>query len=857
MKSGRAEIDGRALAPLPEDTILDAAQRLGIAIPTLCHLPRLAPDGGCRLCLVEVEGRERPAAACHTPLRDGMRVRTSTPELERLRAGVRALTEEGRHAAPAQRDHPYLRLDPSLCVLCRRCLHVCEEIQGAFVYSVVGRGGEARLALGSDDTFATSPCTSCGRCVEVCPTGALGDRDGGAATTNGRATRSTCGYCGVGCQVEIEADARGVRRIGGAHDARVNHGQLCAKGRYAHGWSTSPERLTRPLLRVNGRLEPITWPEAIAFAARRLTEIHAASGPTALAALSSSRSTNEAAYLLQKLFRARLGTNNVDCCARVCHASTAEGLREATGTGAASACYDDIELARAIAVVGANPTEAHPVIGARILQAVRRGAKLCVIDPRRIELAEHADVFLQLRPGSNVPLLNALAALLLSRGLFDRGYVAQRCTGLAELSASLPESEIARAAELADVPVAALRAAAELIGAGPTLFVSGLGTSELTQGTASVRALCNLALLTGSVGRRGAGLLPLRGQSNVQGNADMGATPDHFTGYQSLDAPAVRARLADLWGALPPVIPGQRLPELLESARQGALRALWVQGEDLAQSEPDQTRVLDALGRLDFLVVQELFPSRTTELAHLVLPAAGWLEQEGTFTNAERRIQRVRAAVRPPGEARPDWEVIRDVANALGCGWRHPTPERVMDEIALAAPALFGGVSYLRLAGDGLQWPCPDADHPGTARLHEAGFAHGPAPLSRVAFAPGPESDAEGFPYRLITGRVLHQYNVGSQTRRTPARELAGGDFLEIHPDDAAREDLANGRPVRVESRWGSATLPARISERVAPGTLFASFHFPASHTNRLVGPWRDPDSDCPDYKNVAVRLRV
>ncbi len=787
-----------------------------------------------------------------------MRVQTRTPRLERLRAAVQALTDAGRpHAAAAQDEHPLLRLDASLCVLCRRCLHVCEDVQGAFVYGVTGRGADARLALGSDDRFETSPCTSCGRCVEVCPTGALSDRDG-PPLSGTRMTRSTCGYCGVGCQVEIESDPRGVRRISGAYEASVNRGQLCAKGRYAHDWRESPDRLTRPLLRVNGRLEPVSWSEAISYAALRLAEIHAQSGPHALAALTSSRSTNEAAYLLQKLFRSRLGTNNVDCCARVCHASTAQALGEMLGVGAATACYADIELARLIVVVGANPTEAHPVLGARIRQAVRRGARLVVIDPRRIELAECADVFLQLRPGSNVALLNALGALLLARGSVDLGYVAQRCSGLPELSASLGAERIEEGARISGVPVERLHAAAEAIAAaGSTLFVSGLGTSELVQGTASVRALCNLALLTGSIGRPGAGLLPLRGQNNVQGNADMGASPDYFTGYAPLASAGARARLGELWGALPPASPGARLPALLESARRGELRALWVQGEDLAQSEPDEKRVMEALARLDFLVVQELFSSETLEFAHLVLPAAGWLEQEGTFTNAERRIQRVRAAARAPGEARPDWEVIRDVANALGCGWRYPTPDRVMDEIARAAPALFGGVSYERLSGDGLQWPCPDPEHRGTERLHEAGFAAGRARLAPVRFEASPEGGAADFPYRLITGRVLHQYNVGSMTRRSGARSLAPDDFLEIHPDDAAREGVGDGEKVLVESAWGSATVRARTSARVAPGTLFLSFHYPDTHANRLVGPRRDPDSDCPDYKQTAVRLRV
>jgi len=858
MSGASAEIDGRVVEPLPDETILSAARRLGIDIETVCHLPGHAPDGGCRVCLVEVQGAARPLAACHTPLGHGMRVRTSSESLERLRAAVRELAGSNPPAGTTDTSHPYLRFSPALCITCRRCLHVCQDVQGADVYAVAERGADTRLVFGTDERFETSPCTSCGACVEVCPTGALSDVDRETALAATRTTRSTCGYCGVGCQVEIESDTRTVLRIRGVPDAAVNAGHLCAKGRYAHGWRESPERLTRPLARIGGRLEPVSWPEAVAIAARRLEAIRAEHGPDSLAALSSSRSTNEAAYLLQKLFRARIGTNNVDCCARVCHASTARALHDALGVGAATACYDDVERARLIAVVGANPSEAHPVLGARIVQAVRRGARLLVIDPRRIDLAELADVFLPLRPGTNVAVLNALCGLLLSTGAADREYLASRTEGLESLERHVLPAPLESASRVSSVSVGALRAAAQLIAdAGPTLFVSGLGTSELTQGTASVRALCNLALLSGSIGRPGAGLLPLRGQNNVQGNADMGGAPDSFPGYQTLDDPQTRSHFAALWGSVPPATRGRTIPEMLEEARGGSLRALWIQGEDLAQSDPDQQRVREALARLEFLVVQEIFPTETSAFAHLVLPAAGWLEQDGTFTNAERRIQRVRAAAAPPGEARADWQVIRDVANALGCDWDYATPDRIMDEIARAAPRLFGGVSYGRLESGGLQWPCPDAAHPGTPRLHERGFARGRALLGHADFVRSPESDIAGFPYSLVTGRVLQHYNVGTMTRRTASLALAPCDRLEIHPDDADREGIRDGAAVEIESRWGSCRASAMRTKRVSPGTLFLSFHFPETHTNRVTGPWHDPDSHCPEYKLTAVRLRV
>jgi formate dehydrogenase alpha subunit len=877
----RAEIDGVAVELLPGDTLLDAARRAGVRIPTLCHVEGLAPDGGCRVCLVEVAGAARPLAACHTPAQAGMRIETATSRLAALRRGVlelwrdslpgesfaggtrefAALLEEhdlaaagaAERADAAAHPHPYLRFDAARCITCRRCLHACEDVQGQFVYGIEGRGAATRLVFGETEAFLETECTACGACIELCPTGALWDSDAeGHAESK---VRSTCGYCGVGCGVEVHVEGARVLRVRGAADSPVNRGHLCAKGRYAHGWQRSPERLTRPLLREGEGFREIAWDEATHWLARRLREIRDARGPGALGALSSSRSTNEAAYLLQKLFRAVLGTNHVDCCARVCHSSTALALREVTGTSAASASYADIERARCIAVVGANPTEAHPVVGARIKQAALRGAKLIVIDPRRIELVDQAEHHLALRAGTNVALFNALARLLIDAELHDAAYVAERCQGFDALAAHLSETSVEAAARLCGLEPQALREAARALAGGPVLFVHGLGLSELTQGTASVMALANLAMLTGSIGRPGAGVLPLRGQNNVQGNADMGGMPNLVTGYQRLDSPEVRERLRREWGACPPEAPGLTIPEMFEAARAGQVAGLWIQGEDVAQSDPDQTRVIEALESLELLVVQELFPSETSRFAHLVLPAAGVLEQDGTFTNAERRIQRVRRAVAPPGEARPDWEAVRDVANALGAGWSYEHPGQVMDEVARVAPALFGGVSYARLEGEGLQWPCPDPSHPGTASVHADGFLRGKGQLALVDFAETPEAPGGDHPYLLITGRVLQHYNVGTMTRRTPSQQLAAVDALEIHPDDAAREGLADGDRVVLESRWGKTEVQVAVSRRMTRGSLFLSFHHPETHANRVTSPHRDPRSNCPEYKVTAVRL--
>jgi len=889
MNATGAVIDGHAVEVRNGETILDAARRAGVDIPTLCYTHGLRPEGGCRVCLVEIAGAGRPAAACHTPIQLGMEIRTATPQIEALRHDILALqlaagepgavhryagtelgnllaryqvagspAEAGRDGPSVDATHPYLRFDPSICITCRRCLHACEEIQGQFVYGIADRGAGARLIFGHDERFADSACTACGACVDRCPTGAVTDADRFDGMAAESRTRSVCGYCGVGCRIEVEAKAGRVLRIRGVETAVVNRGHLCAKGRYAHAWHHSRDRLTRPLVRENGELKPIAWDEAMALLVDRLRAIRDQHGPNALGVFTSSRSTNEAAYLLQKLFRTAIGTNNVDCCARVCHSSTALALQTVTGTGAATASYADIDSAGCVVVAGANPTEAHPVLGARIKQVVLRGARLVVIDPRRIELADYADLHLQLLPGSNVALFNALAKVLIEEDLIQHGYLEERVEGLEEFRRFVDGVSLDESARATGVSVARIREAARLLGgSGRVLFVHGLGLTELTQGTASVMALSNLGMLTGSIGWPGAGMLPLRGQNNVQGNADMGSMPNLLTGYQPLDDPEVRARVERQWGVAPPRERGLTIPEMIDAARRGDIRALWIQGEDVVQSDPYERHVIEALAALDFLVVQEMFLSETARYAHLVLPAAGALEQEGTFTNGERRIQLVRPAVPPPGDARPDWRVIRDAAAAMGASARYESPADVMDEIAEVAPQLFGGVSYRRLEGDGLQWPCPSPEHPGTATLHAGKFLRGKGRLVAIPYRPSPEHGVEGFPYTLVTGRVLEHYNVGTMTRRTPNRRLVPADVLEIHPEDALREGIDEGAEVIVESRWGCVRTAARRSRRVAPGTLFLSFHFPESHTNRLTGPHVDPDSKCPQYKATAVRLQV
>ncbi len=885
-----ATIDGMQVSIHADETVLEAATRVGVTIPTLCKGRDLSPEGGCRLCLVEVEGTSRPQAACHTKLADGMVIRTATDRIESLRRDILDLTLSAHpdqtfdasspqtefeellaqydlhrssypdRAMPATLDqtHPYLRYDPSRCILCRRCIDACESIQGQFVFSIESRGIQSSLCYGDDDSFLDSGCVACGACVDRCPTAAITDIDRIARVKSDRVTRTTCGYCGVGCQIDVRSRDGRITEIGGAKDAVVNRGHLCAKGRYAHAYQSADDRLTQPLLRNGEHLEPVSWDEAIDWVSTRILSIGKRWGPDALGVFTSSRSTNEAAYLLQKMFRGIIGTNNIDCCARVCHSSTALALRTVTGTGAASASYEDIELAKCIVIAGANPTEAHPVVGSRIKQAVLDGAKLIVIDPRRIELAEYATCFLPLRPGTNVALFNAMAKLLIESGQVDVRYLEERVDGWSELEKFVEGLSLEQSAQTCGVAPDRIADAAQILGeVGPALFVHGLGLSELTQGTESVMTLCNLGMLTGSIGKPGAGMLPLRGQNNVQGNADMGAMPNLVTGYQSVQDSGVRERVGSIWNATIPTRPGKTIPEMIDAAAAGEIRGLWIQGEDVAQSDPNETHVRSALNNLELLVVQELFLSETAQYADLVLPAAGALEQDGTFTNGERRIQRVRAAVEPPGQARPDWEVARNVACALGAHWTYSCADDVMTEIAAVAPAIFGGVAFDRLGDDGLQWPCPDRTHPGTRRVHESEFIRGRGQLICVEHIASPEHSVDGFPYLLITGRVLEHYNVGTMTRRTPNRTLRAEDTLEIHVRDAAREGIVDGSRVDIESQWGSTNVVAQVSQRVQPGHVFLSFHFPETHTNRLTGPQRDAKSNCPEYKVTAVRLRT
>lgn len=865
------EIDGRATSA--DGSLLDACRRVGADVPAFCHDRRLGPGAHCRACLVELDGRVVPA--CTTHARDGQRVETSTERLEAYRRDLAELmlaeaSPEGRvketlaalgavgdryakleRAAESDASHPYLRLNMQRCIACRLCERVCADVQGQFVFATLGRGAKTHVAWG-EQPFASTDCVSCGACAAVCPSGAISDVDRLRAETQTeeRVVTSTCSYCGVGCQLRLHVAAGDVVRIDGA-ESPVNHGQLCVKGRYAHGFARHPDRLTTPLLRKNGALTPVTWQEAIVYISRELARLRGK-----VAALSSSRCTNEENYLVQKWFRAGLGSHDVDCCARVCHAPSAAGMRRSLGTGAATNSLADIERADLFLVCGSNTTASHPVTGARIKQAVLAGAKLVVVDPRRTELAQLADVHLQLRPGSNVPLFNAMAAVLVEEDLLDRRFLAERTEGFEDFAKFIVAQRPELTEPLTGIPAELVRQAARLYGrAQRPMQVHGLGMTEHYQGSEGVMLLCNLALLVGAIGREGVGVNPLRGQNNVQGAADMGCQPDLLTGYSDPNDPSVVERFTRVWGRPLPERPGRTLPKIYQGIRDGSVAGLFILGEDVVQTDPDANRVRADLASLELLVVQEIFLSETAKLAHVVLPGASFLEKDGTFTNGERRVQRVRKALEPPGQARADWQILCELMAATGYPQSFRHPSQIMDEIATLAPQ-FAGVSYTRLDGEGLQWPVPSLDHPGTAILHRETFPQGRAKLMRVQYVPSPSLAASASKLLLVTGRALEHYNSGSMTRRTKNRELLPEDRLQLHAEDAARYGISDGDRVLIESAFGQAVGIAAFSDEVAPGTLFMTFHFPESGANNVTSDVVDRLADCPEYKLTPVEIR-
>ncbi|MHB2167898.1 formate dehydrogenase subunit alpha [Alsobacter sp. R-9] len=894
-------IDGQSVTVPTGTSVMAAAMSMGTKIPKLCATDMLEAFGSCRLCLVEIEGRRGTPASCTTPAENGMVVRTQTDRLAKLRKGVMELyisdhpldcltcaangdcelqdmagavgLREVRYGyeganhfdAPKDQSNPYFQFDPAKCIVCSRCVRACEEVQGTFALTIDGRGFASAVSPGGSD-FLGSECVSCGACVQACPTATLVEKSVVEMGQPEHSVVTTCAYCGVGCSFKAEMQGDRVVRMVPYKGGKANEGHSCVKGRFAWGYATHKDRITKPMIRekITDPWREVSWEEAIAHAAGEFRRIQATYGKDAIGGITSSRCTNEETFLVQKLIRAGFGNNNVDTCARVCHSPTGYGLRTTFGTSAGTQDFRSVGQSDVVLVIGANPTDGHPVFASRLKKRLRQGARLIVIDPRRIDLVQsphvRAEHHLQLMPGTNVALVNAMAHVIVTEGLVDEAFVRERCDlGDFEVWARFiaeerhsPEATQA----LTGVPAPEVRAAARLYATGGNAAIYyGLGVTEHSQGSTMVMAMANLAMATGNIGRDGVGVNPLRGQNNVQGSCDMGSFPHEFSGYRHVADDATREMFETLWGRPLSSEPGLRIPNMLDEAVGGTFKGLYCQGEDIAQSDPNTQHVVDGLKAMECIVVQDIFLNETAKYAHVFLPGSSFLEKDGTFTNAERRISPVRKVMAPlAGLA--DWEVTLKLAEALGYPMHYAHPSEIMDEIAALTPT-FAGVSYAKLEELGsIQWPCNDKAPTGTPIMHVDRFVRGLGKFMITDFVPTDERTGPKFPLILTTGRILSQYNVGAQTRRTANTVWHDEDVLEIHPFDAESRGIRDGDLVALQSRSGDIALRAHITERMQPGVVYTTFHHARSGANVVTTDYSDWATNCPEYKVTAVQVR-
>ena len=896
------DIDGIEVTVPSGTSVMRAAAQAGVAVPKLCATDSLDAFGSCRLCVVDIDGRKGTPASCTTPCEDGMVVHTQTPHVAKIRrgvmelyisdhpldcltcpangdcelqdmAGVVGLREvrygfegENHLEAPKDESNPYFTFDESKCISCSRCVRACGEVQGTFALTISGRGFGSKVTSGAGESFLESECVSCGACVQACPTATLQEKSVIELGMPTRTVKTTCAYCGVGCSFKAELRGNELVRMVPDKDGGANAGHSCVKGRFAWGYASHPDRITSPMVResITDPWREVSWDEAIDYAALRLKEIQHAYGIDSIGGITSSRCTNEEVYVVQKMIRAAFGNNNVDTCARVCHSPTGYGLKQTFGTSAGTQDFASVEDADVIVVIGANPTDAHPVFASRMKRRLRAGAGLIVIDPRRIDLVKSAHIaashHLQLQPGTNVAVVNAISHVVATEGLIDREFVAERCD-LASFAAweefiRLPENSPEHLAEQTGVPAETVRAAARAYAEAPNAAIYyGLGVTEHSQGSTMVMAMANLAMATGNIGRSGVGINPLRGQNNVQGACDMGSFPHEFPGYRHVSDDTVREQFESLWSTSLRGEPGLRIPNMLDAATVGEFRAIYIQGEDIAQSDPNTAHVKAALAAMDLVIVQDLFVNETAAFAHVFLPGTSFLEKDGTFTNAERRINRVRP-VMPSRTGKSEWEATCALATALGYPMHYDNAAQIMDEIASITPT-FAGVSFEMLDRVGsVQWPCNAASPTGTPIMHVDAFVRGKGQFITTPYVPTDERSTRKFPLLLTTGRILSQYNVGAQTRRTANVIWHPEDLLDMHESDAEVRGISDGTWVEVSSRAGRTAMRARISDEVPPGVVYTTFHHPVSGANVITTDNSDWATNCPEYKVTAVEVR-
>jgi formate dehydrogenase major subunit len=894
-------VDGIPVTVPAGSSVMHAAMSSGISVPKLCATDSLEAFGSCRLCVVEIEGRRGYPASCTTPAEAGMTVHTQSGKLRDLRrnvmelyisdhpldcltcsanghcelqeqAGAVGLRDvrygfEGANHLDLVKDesNPYFTFEPSKCISCSRCIRACDEVQGTLALTLEGRGFASKISPGMMEPFMQSECVSCGACVQACPTATLTESSVIQLGQPKRSVTTTCAYCGVGCSFKAELNGDQLVRLVPNKDGHANHGHSCVKGRFAFGYASHPDRITKPMIRKK-HTDPwreVSWEEAIGYAASEFRRIQAEHGRGSVGAISSSRCTNEEVFLVQKLVRAAFGNNNVDTCARVCHSPTGFGLKTTLGESAGTQSFDSVMKADVIFVIGANPTDGHPVFASQMKRRLREGAKLIVADPRAIDLVRTphiaAQYHLKLRPGTNVALLDALAHVVVTEGLTNDAFARERCEPGAydEWKAFVAQPKYAPEAveAITGVPADQIRAAARLYATGGNAAIYyGLGVTEHSQGSTSVMAIANLAMATGNFGREGVGVNPLRGQNNVQGSCDMGSFPHELSGYRHVSDAKARGIFKDAWGVEIDPEPGLRIPNMFDAAIDGTFKGLYLQGEDIAQSDPNTQHVEKALTSMECIVVQDLFLNETAKYAHVFLPGSSFLEKDGTFTNAERRIQRVRK-VMPPVPGKEDWQVTLELAEALGYPMHYAHPSEIMDEIARLTPT-FTGVSYAKLEELGsIQWPCNDATPEGTPTMHEVAFVRGKGNFVVTEYVATDEKVTQRFPLLLTTGRILSQYNVGAQTRRTANGAWHETDVLEIHPHDAEDRGIKDGDTVEIASRAGKTSLPAKISERIQPGVVYTTFHYPQSGANVVTTDNSDWATNCPEYKVTAVQV--
>jgi formate dehydrogenase major subunit len=911
-KNVTLSIDGQTVS-VPEGTsIMRAAMEIGTQIPKLCATDMLDAFGSCRLCLVEIEGRGGTPASCTTPVVPGMVVKTQTERLKRLRKGVMELyisdhpldcltcsangdcelqdmagavgLRDVRYGyqgenhvfaktdgaanpqwLPKDESNPYFTYDPSKCIVCSRCVRACEEVQGTFALTIAGRGFDSRVSPGMQESFLGSECVSCGACVQACPTATLNEKSVIAVGKPEHSVVTTCAYCGVGCAFKAEMRGEELVRMVPYKDGEANRGHSCVKGRFAWGYATHRERILKPMIRakVTDAWKEVGWDEAISHAASEFKRIQARYGKDSVGGITSSRCTNEETFLVQKLIRAAFGNNNVDTCARVCHSPTGYGLGQTFGTSAGTQNFDSVEDTDVVVVIGANPAAAHPVFASRMKKRLRQGAKLIVIDPRRTEMVKsahiEADYHLALLPGTNVAVLTSLAHVIVAEGLFNEKFIRERCDWdefqhWAEF-VSLPQNSPEAVAKISGVAAEAIRGAARLYATGGNGSIYyGLGVTEHSQGSTTVMAIANLAMATGNVGRPGVGVNPLRGQNNVQGSCDMGSFPHELSGYRHISLDGPRHLFEQDWGVTLDNEPGLRINNMLDAAVDGTFKGIYIQGEDILQSDPDTKHVSAGLEAMECVVVQDLFLNETARFAHVFLPGCTFLEKDGTFTNAERRIQRVRK-VMSPKNGYADWEITVLLAKALGYEMPYDHPSQIMDEIARLTPG-FANVSYKMLHERGsVQWPCNDKAPEGSPIMHVNGFVRGKGKFIITEYIATDEKTGPRFPLLLTTGRILSQYNVGAQTRRTENSVWHSEDRLEIHPHDAEQRGIGDGDWVKLASRAGETTLRALITDRVAPGVVYTTFHHPDTQANVITTDFSDWATNCPEYKVTAVQI--